>query len=344
MTFDETVDISSLPPDDPLAPIPNPVRISADLTAEVNELNVANAVSFEGALQVEIVGSKGDQSTVIKDITGEVVYANPSSVSISGSLTTGTNSFTANASATMPNADTFIPNNFWYPGIASYSFTGTTVLTIVDFQGYSRTITFNEGDGTVTISDITPWYTWEYQANGTYTDLDDFLNSGDYAVQSFWTYVNGIGEYDIPLPEQASAWNPAGGSLDGILDSSQVSEENAANFRQISDISISFNAQLDGLPQATFTLTGNRTGFEDGNAELNIVYGNRSIHAAGTVAQGSATGIVTITNQDGVVLTIDLDGDAQTGSVMYDQTEYAVIENVGGVDIIRYNDGYFETF
>jgi hypothetical protein len=44
------------------------------------------------------------------------------------------------------------------------------------------------------------------------------------------------------------------------------------------------------------------------------------------------------------VLTIDLDGVAKTGSVKYDQTEYATIENVRGVDVIRYIDGYFETF
>ena len=132
--------------------------------------------------------------------------------------------------------------------------------------------------------------------------------------------------------------------LDGVLADPEIPEETASNFRQISNVSVSFNAQLDNLPAATFTLTGNRTGLEDGSLDLNIAYGSRSIHATGNVAQGNAAGTVTITNQDGVVLTIDLDGVAKTGSVKYDQTEYATIENVRGVDVIRYIDGYFETF
>jgi hypothetical protein len=77
---------------------------------------------------------------------------------------------------------------------------------------------------------------------------------------------------------------------------------------------------------------------------MTIAYGNRSIHAVGDFAGDSATGLITITNQDGVVITIDLNGQGQPGSIKYDQTEYATIEQVNGVDIIWYNDGYFESF
>ncbi|MGD8939009.1 MAG: hypothetical protein PVJ72_06495 [Gammaproteobacteria bacterium] len=348
LIFEESVDLTPIQSGGTLESIPSPVRAELDLTAEINELNVTNAVNFDGALHVVVVGSKGDENTVIRDINGEIVHINPSEASISGSISSGTNSFSVNnASATMDNADSFMPNNYWYPDIGSYSFPDGSTL-YMEAQGFTRTIAYNAGQ--VTVTETYPWSPdpWEYVIDVPYNDLIGFLDSGDYSIQNFHTVVDVVVGYDIPLPKQASDWSLAGGSLDGILDNNfywtNIPEENASNYRQITNVSVSFNAQLDGLPLATFTLTGGLTAFETGSLDMTIAYGNRSIHAVGDFAGDSATGLITITNQDGVVITIDLNGQGQPGSIKYDQTEYATIEQVNGVDIIWYNDGYFESF
>jgi hypothetical protein len=121
-----------------------------------------------------------------------------------------------------------------------------------------------------------------------------------------------------------------------------VPEENGTNFREISDIIISFTANLDGLPPASFSITGNRTDYDGGNGTMTIAYGGRSIEATANFVNGDATGSISITNQDGVVATIERNNTSNNGEIIYDGQVYATIETVNGIAMIRYIDGYFE--
>jgi arginine deiminase len=132
--------------------------------------------------------------------------------------------------------------------------------------------------------------------------------------------------------------------LDGTLFSADSApDEDANNFRILSDINITFTAQLDGLPQAMFSVIGNRTGFEEGDAMLTIAYGGRQIVVTANIANNDATGSIVITNQDGVVITYDRSDVTNNGIITYNGTKYADIEEVNGVTIIRYIDGYFDS-
>lgn len=119
--------------------------------------------------------------------------------------------------------------------------------------------------------------------------------------------------------------------------------ESESSYRDIRNISVSASAKFIYLPEATFTLSGARTGFDDGNASLKIAYVGRSIEIDTSIIDGSASGSVSVVNQDGAVLHTNLTGGSILGNITYDGTVYARISDANGVKIIRYNDGSFES-
>jgi hypothetical protein len=113
------------------------------------------------------------------------------------------------------------------------------------------------------------------------------------------------------------------------------------------DMGVTFSAQLDGLPKAMVTITGNRTSFDTGDADLSMTFGNRSIKFSGTANTTAETfdSEITITNQDGVQLIIKPDPELKTGTIRYNGKVYGtILETQSGLIKINYIDGSFEVF
>ncbi len=126
---------------------------------------------------------------------------------------------------------------------------------------------------------------------------------------------------------------------------SDIVLEDADNWL-VGTIGLNFELQLDGLPKASINISGDRTAFETGTATVIIIYGVRKIIIAGAFSDVVSTGSVTITNQDGVVMSIaDADFNALTGDIEYNGQTYGSVDMLdNGLTKITYTDGTFETF
>lgn len=123
--------------------------------------------------------------------------------------------------------------------------------------------------------------------------------------------------------------------------------ETASNWID-ADIGLTFVAQLSGLPEARINITADRTGFEAGNGSITISYGDRQIIISGsTTNMNDIEGVVTITNQDSVVLEFYAEDEEQplNGTLSYNGIEYATVsETDRGYLKVSYVDGTFEIF
>jgi len=133
----------------------------------------------------------------------------------------------------------------------------------------------------------------------------------------------------------------------------ETSGETEAKYVGVSS-TLTFDATLAGVADAvTFSFEVERTGYDDVKASVELVYPGRTItiEASGDNldSDGSALGSLTLSNNDNVVMQLDADesivneDEEITGTIMIDgdTTEYGVLENVEGLDIIRYSDGTF---
>ena len=150
------------------------------------------------------------------------------------------------------------------------------------------------------------------------------------------------------------------------------SDEDEDNFRNL-DIALSFNAQLTDMPLARFTLSAQRTGFEDGIASMDISYGG-AITSTGEFS-GAARRIqlqldsqqdldtiesnqIVISNEQGIAITLGVNCDANEsqaecenkldeegvhGTIMVGDDQVANIELADDIWLIRYVDGSFES-
>lgn len=143
-----------------------------------------------------------------------------------------------------------------------------------------------------------------------------------------------------------AAQGDARGSLfeDGDL------QESAAEFAEFT-ASVIFNANLAGIPDvvvASYNLV--RTGLDSGQNTLTLRYfPGKLLRMQAPVVDGELSRTVTVTNQDGVVLTLleteDATGQTELeGNITLNGTEYATIEQSSSdVIIIRYTDETFES-
>ncbi len=138
----------------------------------------------------------------------------------------------------------------------------------------------------------------------------------------------------------ADTFTPVGGlnTSDGFV------LENIDNWL-MGTIGLNFVLQLDGLPEASVNISGNRADFETGTATITIIYDARQIVIAGAFTDNSSTGSMTITNQDGVTMSIvGGDFDISTGDIEYNGQIYgSITELESGLTKITYIDGTFET-
>ncbi len=133
---------------------------------------------------------------------------------------------------------------------------------------------------------------------------------------------------------------------------------NAATFQPVSDTQIespdnwlsgnfglTFTAQFEQLPLTTISVTGTRTGYQAGDIETTIEADEQklTIATSGDAAQGSVSHRVTITNQDGAVLTYDPATSGVTGILSYNGKTYGTLyKTQSGYLKIEYIDGTFE--
>ena len=111
--------------------------------------------------------------------------------------------------------------------------------------------------------------------------------------------------------------------------------------------SLAFTAKLTGIPSVVvinYTLA--RTGLESGDNGLTVKYPGKLFRFNMAVENGEATGDLTITNQDGVVLKaheVIVNGESRLeGTITYDGVQYATITE-GNVVLVTFTDGYTVT-
>ena len=201
---------------------------------------------------------------------------------------------------------------------------------------------WNGADSSVTVSNTNTSFV------GNYVSLSDAVSNGWWYPNDVYSYVNGEGLY---LASVSTADFSQDGSLDGTLinpDQDYIIES-PSNWID-ANVGLTFSAQLDGLPEARINITADRTGFEAGNGQVSISYGNRQLTLSGSLSNSRVDGNLTITNQDNVVLSftdsnINVDGPSLSGVLKLNGVEYGTLtETDSGYLKTSYIDGTFEIF
>lgn len=115
-------------------------------------------------------------------------------------------------------------------------------------------------------------------------------------------------------------------------------------------LTLALSAKLDGLPEAQFTLTVNRTGYQQGvdmgTANLIIAHGGSTLRVEAGKPNATPTALtMAFTSQDGVKMTVSGTEGNRTGDVTLDNAELGKVEEIGSTGIFKvsYDDGTFET-
>lgn len=132
-------------------------------------------------------------------------------------------------------------------------------------------------------------------------------------------------------------WSDEGGSRTG---------ETEANYAKLYG-SLAFTAKLTGIPNTVvLNFSVARTGYEDAENTLTIKYPGKQFRFEMLMADGAPEGNLTITNQDGVVMSLMetvVEGESRVqGNIFFDGEVYAVIEEDTMVRIV-YADNSFES-
>ncbi len=154
---------------------------------------------------------------------------------------------------------------------------------------------------------------------------------------------------------EGSASNTAGAQVTARL---AANFTNATTFRPVSDnqiespdnwlsgnFGLTFTAQFDQLPLTTISVTGTRTDYQAGDIETTIEAEGQKLTIAttGDAAQQNIRHTVTITNQDGAVLTYDPATTSVTGVLSYNGKTYGTLyKTESGYLKVEYIDGTFE--
>lgn len=351
---------------DPLVPVVLPV--TTDLTFDLDNIAftqyvdssgnlLASPVTFEGVLSTDL-----DPIPVINDPLNTLdddEAALPKTLSLSGVISnTLGDSVTATLAVNVTNTATFqivgdfAPVNTLYSvnhiePFATWAYTDEDATSGVDTftasnPGGSLAVYWNATDGSIT-------QTITYSDGFSYTSTFGFYNSlFEYLVTfplgDIYAFVDGEGLYfaDVSLADFSKD-----GTLDGkLIDPEYIVE--AVDSWIDADIGLTFVVQLDGLPEARINITADRTGFEAGEGQVTVSYDNRQLALSATVGNSQIDGLLTITNQDNVVLNLDFtetDVTLLTGTLSYNGVKYAdVEETTSGYLKVSYIDGTFEIF
>ena len=349
-----TVDYSALDLGTAVDPEVNTMTLSIDVSL-TEGTSAVNPVTFSGNVGATLYASY--------DSTGIIDWVTPATLSLGGAVANATgDSLDFSITANVSNAATFDPVGDYNcgtqvctsPDMVSWSYSDSNGDSVDDTFVYStpnvtETIVFN-GNDTVTRTNS---YYYGYSDTNTYsaysaTSISQYVTSYTYYNYGVYAYIDGQGDYyaDTSLEDFS-----IDGSADGVLQYPEFVIESATNFMQAT-LGLNFTAQLTGLPEASISVTGTRDEFEGGYGVITIAYGTRQIEMAfdasgptTTAPDGTATGTLTITNQDGIVMTIALDNSQASNDLTFNGTVYAtIVEMDNGLTKISYIDGTFEIF
>ena len=146
------------------------------------------------------------------------------------------------------------------------------------------------------------------------------------------------GDFIISLEGPSSGFSQDGGSLQAELQWEDYNPylETENNWFDI-EATLSLTAQWQGAENASLTFNIDRTGYEDASASLTISYGSREI--AVNVDSIEETGMAVITNENGIVMTINVNNETENGivgSVNLGATKVADIRERNGLYYIAY--------
>ena len=235
-------------------------------------------------------------------------------------------------------SDNYAPTFYW-------TYTDTDAITGNDTFTYtypdgSQNYYWNAADNSITQSNTYTYPTYE-------ASLADVMNNNFYPYDAY-TSIDGEGSY---VASVAGADFSVDGEVVGVLvEPDYIEETNTANGWIDADIGLSFFVQLAGLPEASINITADRTGFEAGNGQVTISYGNRQLTLSGSLSNSRVDGNLTITNHDNVVLSftdsnINVDGHTLSGVLKLNGVEYGTLtETDSGYLKTSYIDGTFEIF
>jgi hypothetical protein len=324
------------------------INLDVALTQKQDDVgaDLVSPVTFAGNIALSLTNPTHDTD-------GNINWITPSALTLAGNVsTTAGESLDASLTVDVTNADSFVPVGELPVGhvknnIVSWNYSGNTYTAVAPEA--TVTITWNSGDGSAIVSQAySGGYSYTNTFLGPYADLASAV-IGTYIYTPLYYYQNGgtiwvkdEGEYTVDLTGADFSVN---GTANGILQYPDfVVEANATNKWLDVTVGLNFALQLDGLPEASINISGDRTAFDAGDATLSIAYGTRQIVIDGSFSDSSSTGGVTITNQNGVTMTIDGDFDAATGTVKLNGQSYATIsQTTAGITKITYSDGTFET-
>lgn len=155
-----------------------------------------------------------------------------------------------------------------------------------------------------------------------------------------------VGDFDAPRSISLSAVTPY--KMSSLAVASPTVADTTLESLIEAEIGLSFLVQLDDLPEASININANRTEFDAGNGEITISYGNRQLSLSASVTSSEFDGVLTITNQDGVVLELSLAADGGSllsGELSRNAINYGSLqETESGFLKITYTDGTFEIF
>lgn len=334
-----------------------------ELDSSNNPVTAVDPISFTGSLSFTIYFPYTDP------VTGETFGEVPGAMQSIGVLSNTTGDSTnMQVSASMPGANQLTPAHtvslvnsyYWQNNDANnnttedldehavyWAYSGDTFNFFS--QNHTSTATFDPLTSAVSV-----YYSNSYPYNnssGWYTDPGPFNNIQHWVSQNAYQ-VNNIA-WDVFVSGQGwysrdDSYQPDYGVNDYF---NFILNEPDVNFNfdpQPASIGIQFSAQFSGLPQASISITGDRTALDTGTATVTLSYGNRSIVFDGSTSPTTTGGDMTITNSDGVVLVLSVQdpvSGTMTGTVTINNVEVATLVETGdGLVKVNYIDGTFEIF
>ncbi len=328
-----------------------------------NGADLASPVSFSGSLSfdldvIPVTNNPLDSMALPKTLNLTGVISNTLGDSLSGSL-----------SANVTNTSTFQFFGDAYPVGTPYSslhggapmikwtYSDADATTGDDTFSYSTPYRNQSIYWNASNMDVTTSYYWNAANNNitqsntnpsSYTSLAEAISFSGFTPYDVYTWVDGEGSYTASV---ASADFSVSGEVAGTLVYPEfITETDTAGGWIDADLGLTFTLQLSGLPQSVINITADRSGFQAGDAQVTISYGDRQLALSGNINNSQVNGSLTITNQDNVVLTfsdtnIDVVGSSLSGTLSLNGVEYGtMVETDSGYLRVSYNDGTFEIF
>lgn len=300
----------------------------------------ANGMSFTGGVDIQLVEFTG----TLQATRGNTDHISISKIGLSGEFSGNGNTFTASAVLNVDNATTF--DTFGFLQHQDYQYVWDSVAgDMFNFQGYAAS--------TLGIQSIAQAYYDRWYGETCFYDqyYASTCVSGDpLGIEAYFAL-----QYPDAMSIDYAYAELYGGYTYYSADLNYGPFETADNFAQGS-LTLTLDLALDGYPETQAVLTIDRNASQIANeAHLSLIRGSGASAETVTfdVATSGSDVTITATSPSGAVLTItkaatDYDynsGYRTFGDVTVNGAQIGAISDSywGGVPIVRYVDGTFET-